>query len=323
MSKCRQFFIILFSFLCLDIGALASTQGQALDKIVAIVNESVITQTELDVALNQIKKQLVSSGTAIPNQEQLKNQVLDQLINKKLQLDLAEQAHIKVDDGELNKVVARIAAQNKIPVSVLYEKIKAEGLSKQAYLKELREEVTIQHVQEQNLSGKIRISSQDVDDFMRSVAWQALSGKEYHLEDILIALPDNPSTQTIANAKNRAEELIAKIRGGLNFHEATKGDNKAMEGGDLGWRKLPEVPSAFANEITHAKEKDILGPIQTPNGFHILQVAGIRDANKSDHSVANRKQIEQLLYQRKFEEALQGWVTKLRGQAFINTHPDV
>jgi len=115
-------------------------------------------------------------------------------------------------------------------------------------------------------------------------------------------------------------EIASKLKSGSNFQQVAAAENNAggLQGGDLGWRKLPEIPTAFADAISRMKTNDVMGPIQTPNGFHIVHLAAVRSAAGEDGST-NRKQVEQLLLQRKFEEAMQSWVSKLRGQSFIET----
>jgi peptidyl-prolyl cis-trans isomerase SurA len=190
------------------------------------------------------------------------------------------------------------------------------------YHKELREEMLIQQVQQHEVGAKITITPQEVDDFTRSKSWQAYNNKEYHIEDIIIALPDSPTSQQVQEGKKQADAILDKIHHGMSFRSAAISDssgNKALQGGDLGWRKLPEIPSAFADQVIHMQANDIGGPLQTPNGFHIIQLAGIRDTGSKQ---TTSKQIEQLIYQRKLEEQLQTWLAKLRSQAYINMNPE-
>jgi peptidyl-prolyl cis-trans isomerase SurA len=302
------------------------TGGVSLDKIVVVLNNSVITQTELNDAMSKAKNQIAATHTATPTPDVLRKQVLDQLINRKLQLDLAEQFNVKVDETDLDKAINTIASRNHITPDQLYASVANQGMERADYRKELHDEILIQKVQQEAIASKIIISPQEVDDFMRSAAWLAHNTKEYHLEDILIILPENPSTQDLATAKKRADELLTKLHQGINFREAAmseSGDSKALQGGDLGWRKLPEIPSAFATPLLQAKDNDIIGPIQTANGFHIIHVAGIRKSTDVKLTAATlHQQVQQLLFQRKFEEALQSWITKIRSEAFINFHPD-
>ncbi len=305
--------------------AVTHNKEQSLDRIVVIVNKTVITQSELDDAINRIKKQLLATHTPIPPAAILRKQVLDQLINHKLQLEMAEQVGIHVTDADVTQAINTVAKKNRITPEKLYAAVAEQGLTKAEYRKEIHDEIAINRVEQQMIGGKMSITQQEVDNFMRSAAWLSYNSKEYHLEDILIALPEKPSAKDMAEAQIRARAVLAKLHRGASFSEAAIADssgNKALQGGDLGWRKLPEIPSAFANRIVEMKENDIAGPIQTPNGFHIIRVAGIRSVGMQGNKEEQRKQEQELLYQRKFEEALQSWTTKLRSEAYINMHPE-
>ncbi|MCD6039012.1 MAG: surA [Gammaproteobacteria bacterium] len=298
---------------------------QSLDCIIAVVNKTIITKSELNEAIDRIQRQLLASHMPIPPENILRKQVLDQLINRKLQLDLAEQAGIHVAKAEVTKAINTVAQKNRIPIDKLYAAVAEQGLNEEEYRKEIHDEMTINHIEQQMMGGKIFVSPQEVDEFMHSPAWLSYNGKEYHLENILIALPEKPTPKDIAEAKARAERVLMKLHQGVSFHEAAiaeSSDSKALQGGDLGWRKLPEIPSAFSTRLIEMKEHDVAGPIQTPNGFHIIHVVGIRNVGMQGNQEEQRKQVQALLYQRKYEEALQTWITKLRSESFINIHPE-
>lgn len=323
MKKWVKLSLALSSALIINHHALAATQS--LDNIVAIVNKTVITQSELDEGIARIKKQLIATHTPIPPSAVLRKQILDQLINRKLQLDMATQAGVIVTDADVTKAIKTVAEKNKVTPEKLYSLVAEQGLTKQAYRQEIHDEMAINQVEQQMIGSKINITQQEVDDFMRSPTWLSYNGKEYHLEDILIALPEKPTAKDTAEAKARVQSVLAKLHQGASFAEAAVADSsgsKALQGGDLGWRKLPEIPTAFANRLVTMKENEIAGPIQTPNGYHIIRVAGIRHVSMQGSKDEQRKQIQALLYQRKFEEALQTWTTRLRSEAYINMHPD-
>ena len=283
------------------------------------MNDDVITQSELDHDLNAAKLQIAREQMPAPSSEVLQKQVLDQMINKTLQLQLAKQGGIQVQDTDLDKAVAEIADRNQISIKLLYERIKEEGISTTDYRKEMRERLMMQKLQQQEVINRISVSPQEVTNFIHSNVWQNNSAKEYHLEDILIPISDTPTTEEILQAKKHALAIVTQLNQGKNFREvaqAESGDSHALQGGDLGWRKIPEIPSAFATEAIKMQANSIAGPIQTPNGFHIIRLAGVR-AIGGKQAAPSRKQIEQLLMQRKFEEAVQNWISKLRSQAFI------
>jgi peptidyl-prolyl cis-trans isomerase SurA len=248
---------------------------------------------------------------------------LEQLITKRLQLQVAKQAGINVTDTDLDSAIGNIAKQNNMTTSILYERLTQEGMTAKDYRSEIREQITLQKLQQQEVVNRVTITPEEVASFMHSQAWQNNGSKEYRIEDILIPLSDTPSSEEIAAARKRATAVIAKLNQGQNFRsvaQSESGDKHALQGGDLGWRKLPEIPSAFAELVSRMQPKEVSAPIQTPNGFHIIRLAGSRSIGEAQ-AAPDRKQIESLLLQRKFEEAIQNWVSKLRSQAFIVMNP--
>ncbi len=313
-------FLVLTGFCLCHPAFAAKKKAEPLDGIAAIVNESPITLSELNHQLAMIKRQMIGSHVPLPPSDILRKQVLDQLINKKLQLELAEHSGVNISDDELNNAINRIAQNNKMPIDELYKKIAEQGMNINEYHKEIREELTLNRIQQQNVASKITITPQEVKDFLHSKSWQLSGAKEYHLEDILIVLPEAPSPQQVAAGKKQAEATLAKIRNGMSFEEAAASDSgeaNALKGGDLGWRKLPEIPTIFAEQLINMKEKDIAGPIQAANGFHVVRLAGIRSTGKPLDPKMQQSQVEHLIFQRKFEEGLQRWISKVRSESFI------
>jgi peptidyl-prolyl cis-trans isomerase SurA len=293
--------------------------GEALDQIIAVINDDVVTQSELKHSLTLAKAQIAQERMSIPPEEVLKKQVLNQLINKKLQLQIAKQVGINITDTDLDRAVQNVATQNNMTVDDLYKRINHDGLSTTDYRSEMRNQMTIQKLQQQEVASHITIAPGEVDSFMRSKLWQNNAGKEYHLEDILVPVSDTPSTEEIETAKIHAKSVVVKLSQGQNFHDVAQkesGGNSALKGGDLGWLKLPEIPSAFADRVISMQTNDIAGPIQTSNGFHIIHLVAERSI-ASKQAAPSRKQVENLLMQRKFEEQAQNWVSKMRSQAFV------
>lgn len=296
----------------------AKSSEQALDQMVAVVNEDLITRSELDSAMTAAKAQL-AQGNGLSDQA-LEKQVLQQLINKKLQLQVASQAGIKVTNDELNGAIERIASQNNVSVDQLYDHIKQTGLTPESYRREIRDQIAMQRLQQHEVGGKVTVTPEEVTSFMKSSNFQQNASNEYRLQDILIPTSDTPSPAEIASAKTRADLLVQKLHNGASFDTLAKTESRgenALQGGDLGWRKLPEIPSAFADYIASMKKHEIAGPIQTPNGFHILFMADLRKLDDGNKTLADRKTVEAMLLQQKFESAVQNYVSKLRSQAFI------
>jgi peptidyl-prolyl cis-trans isomerase SurA len=292
--------------------------SEPLDKIVAVVNDDVVTQSEYDSAMRIIKTQMSQQNMPMPGETALQKQVMDQLINKKVQLQVAKAVGINISDADLNNAVGKIAQQNNISDAELYSKIEQEGFSMVAYRGELREQMTIQRLQQQEVINHINVAPDEVNNFLTSKAWVSNSSNEYRLDDILIPVSDSPSTEELNKAKKYADNIIGKLKKGANFGTVaqTESASNAINGGDLGWRSLAEIPSAFGDEVINMKKNSVAGPIQTANGFHVIRLVDVRNTDAKQQA-PDRKQVESLLMQRKFEEAVQNWVSKLRGQAYV------
>jgi peptidyl-prolyl cis-trans isomerase SurA len=310
---------LLFFFASFCINTYAKESGE-LDKIIAVVNDDVVTKSELNRSLSLAKLQ----GGSAMNGSVLEKKVLDQLINKKLQLQIAKQVGITINDEEIDRFVENIASKNNLSVNDFYQRIHSEGLSSEDYRDQLREQMAIQRLQQQEVGSRLNVTPEEIKNFMQSKLWKnnTATNKEYHVEDILIALSETPSTEEITAAKKQAEVVATQLKQGKNSNEVQKELGDTVSNNDLGWRKLPEIPSAFAEHIANMQAHEVAGPIQASNGFHVLRLVAERSAEPEtgqpgQQSALNATQAEQLLLQRKFEEHVQSWVSRMRSQAFI------
>lgn len=329
MVKSLQFIIITLSTFLLSTALFAKKSEQSLDRIAAVVNDSAITQSEIDSATNTIKAQMQSANTPIPKASVLEKKVIDQVIDRKLELQAAEQAGVKISDAEVDQTINNIAKENGLTTDVLYEKVATQHLTREDYRKEIREELTIQHIQQQLVGSKVIMKPEEVKQFMRSKEWQTASTTprvmEYHMEDLLVLIPDAATPDDVTKAKAAAEALFIRAKQGKHYDTLINPAEKSVENNDLGWRKINEIPSAFVSSITHAKKGSVIAPIQTANGFHIIRLIDTRQeksASTSATPIPTEKEAEQLVYQRKFGEVLKKWLAKLRSQAVIQLHPD-
>lgn len=331
MKKIAVYILCLSIFTTLNCFAQvkkAKLPEESLDKIVAIVNDDVITSSEYEQAFSITKLQMSQAQMQIPNESDMKKQVMEQLINKKLQLQIAKQAGVQVSDEELNKAIEQVAESNNVSVSELLTHVNQGGMTTDDYRNEVRDQLTLQKLQQQEFSGKIQpVTAQEVANFMRSKQWQTMSvnsqEKEYHLEDILVPISDAPSADEITEAKQRAEGILQKLQQGQDIQtikQAEMGVTKPIEGGDLGWHKLGDMPSAFTETVAQMQEKEVAGPLQTSNGFHLIHLVELRAV--TGKTSPNREQAEQFLLQRKIDEALKIWMSKMRSQAYISTNPE-
>lgn len=298
---------------------MASPTATPLDGIVATVNEGVVTQSELEHALTIVRKDFERNHHPLPDEILLRHQVLEQLINRKLQMQLAVAAGIKITDADVEAAITHLAILNKVTPEQFNKMLIEQGFSQSSFRKEIKQELMIQQLQQHEIGAQVKITPQEVANFMHSKAWQAYNQSEYRLEDILIALPDNPSADDVKIAEKQAKMLINKLKQGLAFEKAAvkmSSHDITLHSEDLGWRTLAEIPTAFMEEVSQMQLNDIRGPIRTSNGLHIIKLAGIHHVSEANPSQA-KQQAEQLIYQRKVEETLQTWLARLRSQAYI------
>jgi peptidyl-prolyl cis-trans isomerase SurA len=308
--------------LVLTITAAQAEPTQPLDSIVAVVNSHVITASQLTEQTDFIKDSM-PMNQALPPASVLQHQVLNQLIVKSLQLQLAKLNGIAVSPQEVNKAIQRIADKNNQSVAMVFASVAKDGLNKGQFKQEIRDELIIHKVQAQNVASRIIVTPQEVKNYLSSSAGQSLNPKEYHLEDILIALPSTPSPAQVNKAKLTANNLIKKLRKGADFKKSamalSTGAN-ALKGGDLGWKRLIQLPDVFASRVPNMKVGDIAGPIRTSNGFHVIKLLETKAANSNHLTPAQLKeQVQNLIFQRKFNENLATWLSELRASAYIKT----
>jgi peptidyl-prolyl cis-trans isomerase SurA len=264
----------------------AAAPLEPVDKIVAVVNDDVITSTELDNRLHAIKDQLKNQSSPIPPDADLKKQVLDRMILASLQLQLADQNGIRVDDDTLNSTIERIAQDNKLSLPEFRSVLENEGYDFATFREDIRREILISRVQQRQVTDRIMVTEQEIDNFLATQRARGNTGAEYHLAHILIAVPDASSSERIQAARQRAEDVLKKLRAGANFAEtaiAVSDGQQALQGGDLGWRKAAELPTLFVEPVLHMKTGDISDLIRSPSGFHIIKL--LEQRNDQRHIV--------------------------------------
>lgn len=316
----KRLLMILITTILIVNASHAKSEEQKLDHLVAIVNDDVITQSELQHAVSLAKNQMAKEQMPLPKEDILRKQTLDQLINKKIQLQLAKQAGIHITEKDLDQAIEQIAERYQISLEMLYQQLAQEGLSKKDYRHEVHDQLVMQKLQQQEIVNRITITPQEINTFIQSKDWQKQSSgpKEYHLEDTLVPLSDTPSAEEISRTKEQALTVLNALNQGKKIQELIS-SIPSLKQEDLGWRKLDEIPSAFVPKVSQIKAHAIAGPIQTPNGFHLIRLVEDRLLD-GPPTTPNQKEIEQLLLQRKFALAMQNWISKMRNQAFVQVH---
>ena len=261
--------------------------AQPLDKVVAIVNDNVITASELNAQIEILRQQIAAKNMQLPPENVLRKQVLQHLIDEDLQLQLAKNNNMTIDSTELDDSIAKIAAENKLTLTQLREELAKQGLTWESYRENVRKEMLIARVQQRSVGKDIVVSAQQVDDYLKTAQQNEKTQQLFHVENIIIPLPEAPTPAQLSKAKAKARLLLNKIKQGEDFNRlaiAESSGEYALEGGDLGERHLAELPEVFANEVIGMKAGDVAGPIRTGNGFQLIKLVSI-NANKERHEV--------------------------------------
>ncbi|KTD79397.1 peptidylprolyl isomerase [Legionella waltersii] len=270
--------LILFSGACFAEGK------QLLDKVVAIVNESVITSSELNAQVELSKKQIMAQNVQMPEETVLRKQVLQHLIDVDLQLQLAKQNGINIESSEINKAIEKIAETNHLNMTQLREAISTQGMSWDEYRNNIRKEMIIGQVQQKAVGKDVVVTNEQVEQYLKTSGRIGGENLTYRLQNIVIPLNEEPTTEQLKKAKLKAEALLKKIKQGDDFSrlaiEESSGEF-ALEGGDLGDRHLAELPEIFAKEVVNMKEGQVVGPIRTGNGFQLIKLIATSGGNQN------------------------------------------
>lgn len=331
MKKQGRLVLVLISsiwfFLSPNILATAVKNTAGEDKIIAVVNDDVVTQSELNSQLDALKQQFQHSGTPLPSEKEMHDKVLDGLINKTIQMQLAKKNNIVVDDNDLNKTIDDIAKRNKVTLAQMQTEIEREGLTYAAFRSNIKEQMLLNKVQQQALGKTITVTDEEVDAFMQTPqAVQKIEptainpANKYHVIDVLIPIADN-SAEKMQVAKDKALQIFTKLQNNkANFEnelKLLKDSDKTIHSEDLGMRPLGAFPNIFVRPISTMHVGDVIGPLEAPNGYHILYlIAGGTNAPTHLHHLT-KDEARQFLYQQKFNEKLVSWLRELRATAYV------
>ncbi len=257
---------------------------EELDKIVAVVNEDVITFTALKHEVQLVANELRRRQTPMPPIDVLLPQVLERVIMDKLQQQLAERTGIRVDDNTLNATLRQTAARNGLSLAGLREEVQASGQSFASFREELRQQIQIQRLHQRYVNNKVNVTEGEIDNFIANQERQGNLRREYRLLHILIAVPEAASPEIIAEKQARAEQILQQLNNGADFRQtaiAYSDSRLALEGGDLGWRTSGQIATLFAEQISRLEVGEISPILRNASGFHIIKFDGKRDGEQS------------------------------------------
>jgi len=261
----------------------ASTATRSLDRIVAIVNDEAITETELEtrtrVALLQLRRQNINP----PPANILRRQVLERMIVDRAMIQLARETGVRVDDATVNAAVARIAEQSGLNPQQFRERLEQQGVSYPRFRADIRDDIVITRLRDREIDSRIQISEGEIDNFLAEQAGVSAGSVEYEIAQILLRVPDNASTERIEATRRQAEELMAQLRSGADFARLAASNSagaEALSGGSLGWRTAERLPTLFLEAIKGLQPGSLAPLVRSPGGFHILKLVGRRDVSE-------------------------------------------
>jgi peptidyl-prolyl cis-trans isomerase SurA len=258
-------------------------QVKVLDKIVAIVDDGVVLKSELDQRVSSVSLQIAQSGTNAPPMDILTQQVLDRLILERLQLTMGYNAGVRISDEELNQAIARVAANNQLSTDQYIEQIKLQGSTINVVREEIRNELTIMRVQQGQVMRRIRVSEQELDNYLNSEEGRSVTSPDVNIGQILLSVPSGSSRIEIDEILERATLLFNQTTAGKDFRElaiANSADQSALQGGDLGWRNMAQLPDVFIQAVGQLDIGDVSKPIRSGAGYHLIKVYDRRGGEK-------------------------------------------
>jgi len=289
--------IITLALLILSLLASQAALAETLDRIVAVVDDDVVLASELQRQTKQLKKELLQAQRPLPSDEVLQKEALNQLILTKLQLAQAERSGINVDNETLAAAIQNIAKRNNLTVTQLREVLARDRVDFTAFEQKLKQDILLSRLRNKEVLNRIQVSDAEIDAYLAQAGPRAGGRSEAHLLHILVAVPyaANADKQAAAKAKAKAERLLAELQQGADFRQLAEQESDGRQnkqGGDLGWRKIDEIPSLFANAAKTLKKGEIAGPLRSGSGYHIIK---LEDYRGGDRQLIPQTQVRHIL----------------------------
>jgi peptidyl-prolyl cis-trans isomerase SurA len=269
-----QFSLVFFSLTFSSFGFTKEEGGiKKLDRIIAVVDQDVITEKELQEKINSVINNLKNQKIEIPSETVLRKQVIERLIANSIQIQLAYQTGLKISDAQVDKTIERIAEKNKLNVADFKKTLEKDGTNFYKFREEIRNEITIAQLKEREVDSKIVITDGEIDNFLNAQSKEIQD--EFEVAHILIRVPEDASPEKLEKLKNKAEEAVKQIQSGKNFTQVSGAFSEtpnALEGGNLGWKKASDLPTLFVDALKKTEVGKLTPILRSPNGFHILKL---------------------------------------------------
>lgn len=250
-----------------------SAQLEMLDQVVAIVDDDIILASELQESLETVRATLQARGVEIPEDDVLVRETIDRLILDSIQMQLANRYGVRIPDQQLDEAMTRLARQNGLTLEQFRVALEQSGQNYAMMREDLRDDLAIQRVQQGNVMRNINISEQEIDNFLNTEEGEAMTQPEYRVVQALIATSRGEAREETEAKEAYADQVLESIRSGTPFEEAVSANEPyTFTGGDLGWRKLGDIPSMFAEIVPTLKIGDVT-KVRSSSGFHLVYLA--------------------------------------------------
>jgi peptidyl-prolyl cis-trans isomerase SurA len=269
----------------------AAPASEQLDRTVAVVNGDIILQSELNDAVTSVQQQYAGHAEQLPPMNVLQQQVLNRLVLMRLQIQKAQDQGIHVSDADVDQAIQGVAQQNKLSPEQLRVEVERSGTSFASFRQQLADQITVQRLHQSVVQDSVSITDSEIDNLLSSPTYKA---GEVHLAHIQISIPSGADAAAIQASQAKAEQALAAIKGGMDFNAAAirySDAPNALDGGDLGWRRMDEIPPAFADTVASMKPGQVSPALRGPTGFHILKLVDQRQSSRKIVTELHARQI--------------------------------
>lgn len=252
-----------------------SGRVQLVDRVIAVVNDEVITRYELNEQRKAVVAQLKRQGVAMPPDAELDSQVLERFINEKVQLQYAREYGIRADEEVVNASLQRIAADNKMSMQQFVGALKKDGVTIEKFRDELKNEIVLSRLRDREVESRVTVTDSEIDSYLAIAKAQGANQAEYQLAHILVLVPEQATPDQIETRKKRAEEAARQLKAGTAFGQVAavfSDSNDAAQGGALGWRQADRLPTIYADAANKLKPGETSDVLRSANGFHIVRL---------------------------------------------------
>ncbi|WP_144213282.1 peptidylprolyl isomerase SurA [Shewanella donghaensis] len=316
MKHCKKMIFALFTMAISQVTLAVPVQ---LDSVAVQINEGIILDSEITHMVASVKANAEKAGQGLPSDNALRTQVIERLILTHLQMQMAERIGLSIGDLQLDQTIENIAKEQKLSVSQMQQQIESEGMSFGQYREQLREEITLGEIQRIQVQRRIQVSPQEISNLVKMIQEQGLKDVEFQIGHILIEVPNNPTSEQLEASSKRANIVLGRLNEGEDFRRtaiASSSGPKALEGGIWDYMSVNEMPTLFAEVVTDAKTGDVIGPIKSGSGFHIVKIMDARGLQTKEINEVRSRHIllkpSPILSEERAKAMLESFLTQIR-----------